>query len=172
MNRDNMNSPAGKRGRKGEPLPEPVRPGELSGYIRQSLAAWGLEPIDISDIAQVEQRTQEYFQFCLKYGAIPNKSTLSAWLGINRSTLNSWERGEYRRETHHAYAEKIDILMEGTLVDLMLNNRVMPANGIFLLKNHSGYRDQIDIAPAAPQPLGDMPSPEALAARIEALEEE
>ncbi len=162
-----------KKRRKGTGFgQELIQPGEMSGYIRQSLAAWDMEPIDIADIKQVEKRAGEYLAFCEKSSAIPNKTGLSAWLGINRSTLNSWERGEYRKETHHAFAKKADIIMENVLVDMMLNSKIFPANGIFLLKNHSGYRDQIDIAPAAPQPLGDLPSAEALAAKLEGLAED
>ncbi len=163
--------PKKKRGRKPRHpqfAQEMASPGETGGIVQRAMAAWALSPIDSSDIEQVKARTMEYLTFCQEQDCVPHKTALCAWLGIDRTTLHAWERGEYRRETHYAYAQKVASLMEGVLVDLMANNKILPGNGCFLLKNHSGYRDQIDIAPAPQDPLGALPDPEALAAKIEA----
>lgn len=147
---------------------EMAAPGEAGGIVHRARVAWGLPPIDPGDIDQVEARTGQYLDFCEQSDSVPTKTGLCAWLGIDRTTLNAWERGEYRRATHYAYAQKVASLMESVLVDLMANNKIFPGNGCFLLKNHAGYRDQIDIVPALPDPLGALPDPEALAAKIEA----
>lgn len=147
---------------------EYAEPGDNSAFMRHAMVAWDMPPIDISDPEQVEARAKEYFSYCIENDCKPNKATLCCWLGIDRTTLHSWTRGEWRSATHKQLAKKIDSLMQSILVEMMINNKVNPASGIFLLKNFDGYRDQIDIAPAVPNPLGDMPDPEALRKKIEA----
>lgn len=141
---------------------------KASRYVRNALVAWDLDPIDTSDIEQVEARAREYLIYCAEQGCLPNKATLSSWIGIHRTTLNSWQRGEYRKETHYEFAKKVDMLCESVLVELMEDNSIHPGIGCFLLKNHSGYQDRIDIAPVQNNPLGPLPDPEELRKRIEA----
>lgn len=156
--------------RRGKPKvgDELMSPSETSGYVRRAKVALDLPPIDIADVEQVRERVYTYLEHCAEDGVIPTKSGAAAWLGIDRSTLNSWKRGEYRQNTHHEFAQRLDRVFESMLVELLLSNKIFPASGIFLLKNYNDFRDQIDIAPTVSQPLGDLPDPEVLRKKIEA----
>lgn len=145
-----------------------AEPGDMSQFVRHAMVAWEMPPIDISDITQVEARAEEYFKYCIDNDCIPNKITLCNWIGIDNRTLYNWRIGVGRQGAHQEFAKKVDSLTEAVLVEVMLSNKVMPANGIFLLKNHAGYRDQIDIAPVVQNPLGDIQDMKALAERINA----
>lgn len=147
---------------------ELMNPSESSGFVRRAKVALELPLIDISDAEQVKERVYAYMEHCAEEGTIPTKSGAAAWLGIDRSTLNSWKRGEYRQNTHYEFARRLDQVLESMLVELLVSNKIFPASGMFLLKNYNDFRDQIDIAPATAQPLGDMPDPEALRKKIEA----
>lgn len=159
-----------KRGRPKHPDfgKELANAGETSGFVRMAKVAWEMAPVDLADVKQVEQRAREYFDYCVANDCIPNKATLCAWIGISRSTLYEWETGFSRGPAHQALAKKISTMMESVLVELLTNNKVMPASAIFLLKNHAGYKDQVEISAVQEAPLGQLQDPETLAAKIEA----
>lgn len=63
--------------------------------------------------------------------------------------------------------------MEEIWADLMLNGKVNPASGIFIGKNHFGYRDAIDLVDATPTgPLGDEPDQARIMATYAELPED
>lgn len=159
-----------KRGRPKSPNfgKELAKPGETSGFVRMAKVAWDMPPVDLADVNQVEKRATEYFNYCINNDCIPNKATLCSWIGISRTTLYEWETGFSRGPAHQALAKRISTMMESVLVELLTNNKVMPASAIFLLKNHAGYRDQIEISAVQEAPLGQLQDPETLAAKIEA----
>lgn len=148
---------------------ENAQPGDNSRYLRQAMVAWNLPPIDISDAKQVENRIQEYFQFCIENDMKPQKIEMSRWLGINKDTMYMWQNGETRKATHTELIKKADALIHSLWVDYMLNGKINPASGIFLGKNMFGYRDVIDIAPTTAPPLGEQLDEKALIERLDAL---
>lgn len=136
-----------KRGSKwmSELAADSGEPGENSRYLRYALVAWNLPPIDISDPVQVEQRIGEYFQHCADNDRKPQIVGLCNWLGINRDTLNSWQRGETRTTTHTDIIKKAVSFIEEMWMDNMQNGRTNPAAGIFLAKNWFNYKDVADV---------------------------
>ena len=104
-----------------------------------------LPPIDISDPKQVENRINEYFDFCEENDRKPNMVGMANWLGISRETVNSWKRGDYRTETHSAVIRKAVDILEELWVDFMQNGKINPASGIFLAKNMFQYKDVQDV---------------------------
>lgn len=141
---------------------EYVEPGDNSRYLRYALASWDLPPIDISDEKQVEQRIQEYFRYCTEEDRKPNLIGVANWLGIDRSTLNSWKRGEYRTATHSPLIQKVVGTLEEMWVDYMQNGKLNPASGIFLGKNFFGYKDVQDVVVTPNNPIGDAVQQQAL----------
>lgn len=147
-------------------------PGDNRTFLRHAMASLQLEPIDISDPEQVWERAIEYLSYCAENDVKANKTGILNWLGIDKTTWSSWARGAFRRDTHMALAKKINGVLEEFNVQILMNAKANPANMIFLLKNDYGWKDQLDIAPVIAQPLGDMPDPKALAAKVEGITEE
>lgn len=122
-----------------------AEPGDNARFIRAARVALDLPPIDISDEKQVKQRINEYLNHCESYDIKPSVVGMCNWLGISRDTLNSWKRGEYRSGSHSDTIKKVYTMLEEISIDYFQGGKVNPAAGIFLLKNHFGYRDVTDL---------------------------
>lgn len=133
---------------------ENVEPGDNSRYLRMARVAFSLPPIDISDEKQVERRINEYFDFCEMNDKKPNMVGMANWLGVDKSTLDSWKRGEYRTQTHSHVIRRACAALEDLWQDYMQNGKINPASGIFLGKNMFGYKDQQDVVVTPNNPLG------------------
>lgn len=134
---------------------ENTDPGDNSRFLRQARVAMNLPPIDISDPVQVENRINEYLDFCEEQDKKPSMVDLSLWLGVNRDTLKSWKRGEFRSSTHKQLIERYVTLLEAQWTDYMMNGKVNPASGIFIAKNLFGYRDTQEVVIEPKTPLGE-----------------
>lgn len=124
---------------------ENVEPGDNARYLRWARLSMSLPPIDISDEAQVANRIDEYFDACEKNDMKPNMVGMANWLGIDRTTLASWKRGEYRSDTHYHVITKAVSILEEQWVNYMQNGKINPASGIFLAKNMFQYKDVQDV---------------------------
>lgn len=130
-----------------------VQPGDNARYVRFALASWNLPPIDISDPKQVEDRINQYLQFCADNDRRPQIVGLCNWLGISRSTLNTWKNEEYRTNTHSNIIKKAYNLMEEMWVDYMQNGKISPPTAIFLAKNFFNYKDVADVVVTPNNPM-------------------
>jgi hypothetical protein len=135
---------------------ENTKPGDNSRYLRHALVSLSLPPIDISDPKQVEQRIVDYFTYCVENDRKPNMKGLGNWIGVDKTTVNSWMRGEYRGLTHSPVIKKAVDILEEIWIDYMMNGKVNPGSGIFLGKNMFGYKDIQDVVVTPNNPLGDM----------------
>lgn len=136
--------------------------GEMSRYIRHSLWSYYSDPIDISDPKQVENRIVEYFQHCMEDDMKPTVSGMCNALGITRATFHNWCEGEYRKGSHLDIVKKAKGFLEEMLESYMVNGKINPVTGIFLMKNNFGYRDQQEVVLKPSMDLGDEVSPEDL----------
>lgn len=108
------------------------------------LISWGR--IDLHDPDQVRSRINKFFQDCQDRAIKPSVSALALALSTSRDTLYRFVRGEASISRNYpvecvdlirgAY-QILDVLWE----DYMQNGQINPACGIFLGKNHFGYRD-------------------------------
>lgn len=113
------------------------------GYnLRYARVAQELPPINIKNPEQVQQRINDYFDFCQETNKPPNKTGLANWLGVNYGTLGSWRRGEVSKETTAPIIQKALMIIEDSLVSQVQMENKNPAGGIFLLKSTCGYREQ------------------------------
>lgn len=135
---------------------EPDEPGTNARYLRNAIASLNLPPIDISDINQCEERAKQYFSYCIDNDCRPNLVGLCNWLGISRDTLHNWRNGDTRSTTHSDFFKKCQTIMEEITVSLLLDGKVNPAAGIFILKNHNGYKDNQDITITPNNPIADV----------------
>ena len=151
---------------------ELTQPGDNSKFVRFAMASWNLPPIDISDPDQVANRIYEYFCFCSDNDRKPQVIGMANWLGIDRSTLNSWKRGEYRSETHSPIIQKAINAIEEMWVDFAINGKMNPTAFIFIAKNHLGYKDVQDVIVAPQNPLDNLDAQEARKRLTESIPEE
>ena len=124
---------------------QPDEPGENARYLRYAIVSLDLPPIDISDINQCEERAHQYFNYCIENNRKPNIVGLCNWLGVSRDTFHSWRAGQTRASTHTDFMKKCVSIMEEINVDYLMDGKVYPGSGIFILKNHFGYKDVTDI---------------------------
>ena len=147
-------------------------PGDNARFVRYALAAWDLPPIDISDPVQVKERIGQYFRHCAENDRKPQIVGMCNWLGITRSTLNTWQNGEYRTGTHSDIIKKACAFIEEMWADYMQSGKINPATGIFLAKNWYGYKDIADVVVTPNNPLQDMNPQEARKRLVDAIPEE
>ena len=148
---------------------ENLQPGDNARYVRMAMASWDLPPIDISDPEQVKQRIALYFQHCADNDRKPQLIGMANWLGVDRSTINSWKRGEHRTETHSPIIKKAIDTLEELWVDYMQNGKVNPGAGIFLGKNLFGYKDVADVVVTPNNPMQDLNAEEARKRLVDAI---
>jgi hypothetical protein len=146
---------------------ERVKPGDNARFLRNALIGYSLPPIDISDPTQVEQRIKDYFLHCVEKDRKPSVVGMANWLGIDRTTLNSWDRGEYRGATHSHIVKKAMTILEELYVDYMMNGKVNPGSGCFIGKNHFGYRDVTENVLTMNNPMGAEGDPSQMAQKYQ-----
>ena len=142
-----------------------TQPGDNARYLRHALAVYSLDPIDISDPQQVEDRIMWYFNHCAEDDMKPTVTGMANALGIDRKTLYDWSRGNFRGVTHSPIVKKAMTVLEELWEDYMQNGKINPVSGIFLGKNHFGYADKQEIVVEPKNPLGDAEDPEAVRQR-------
>lgn len=145
---------------------ENAKPGDNAASLRHAMASLALPKIDTSDPAQVEQRINDYFEYCIANDRKPSMIGIANWVGVDATTINSWEREEYRTLTHSPIIKRAKAIMHEQWVDYMQNGKINPASGIFLGKNMFGYKDTQDVVVTPKNPLGDSPDEKLLESRI------
>lgn len=126
--------------------------------------------VDLSDLSQVKERTQDYLTACAESGTIPNVLGLASYgFGCSRQWLNEYMRTHPDSETTE-YLETLKDMFADTLINASLGRVADSTMGIFVLKNCAGFRDRFEIEPiteSAP-PLGPLMDQKALEAKIAA----
>lgn len=151
---------------------ENTEPGDNARYLRWARLPLSLPPIDISDPQQVENRINEYFTACENQDMKPNMVGMANWIGIDRTTLASWKRGEYRGGSHSHVINKAVGILEDLWVDYMQNGKINPASGIFLAKNMFQYKDVQDVVLTPNTGLAADIQPEDVAQKYAELPED
>lgn len=141
------------RPRRSEQMKPQLAEGEVGKYLTHALAGFDLPSIDTSDIEQVKERCEWYFQRCIDDDIRPTVAGLSNALGITRQTFHRWCVGAERGKTHTVYAQRIRNIMEEMMEDYMLNGKINPVSGIFLMKNNFGYTDKSEVVLTPNSPL-------------------
>ena len=152
---------------------ELLEPGDVGRFLRHALASWDMPPVDISDPKQVEERMLWYFNSCIEDDVRPTVSGICRSLGIDRRTFYQWGQGTYRADSHQDLIKKAYDSMQEMWEDQMVTGKVNPVVGIFLGKNHFGFKDQQDVVLTPKNPLGDMRNEQEIRERyVESVVEE
>lgn len=111
-------------------------------YMESSLEMWDLPEIEIEDPKQVEERIKWYFRHCGEKEIKPSVAGLSVALGVHRTTLFNWAKGNTRNNQPHLNLIKraVNIILYN-IEAYSQDGKMNPAIAIFLLKNHGGYTD-------------------------------
>lgn len=162
-----------KDGRDGRNLPSYdalAGTGENTRFLEFIINARKMPPIDRGDPEQVRERFNWYFDYCANNDMKPTVSGLAASIGVTRKVLWKWKSGIDRPQNYPIIEEAYDRLEE--LWEMyMMNGKINPPNGIFLGKNHFGYKDVQDVVVTPNNPLGDTKSADEIAQQYEYLPE-
>ena len=129
------------------------RDGSFDGYygisLRNARVSLNLEPINIKNPHEVEQRIDEYFDFCEANNRPPNMVGLGNWLGVGIWTINRWKNGDWRADSVDEVVQRALSVIEESLVNQVQDNPKAMVGGMFLLKSMFHYREQQDIVISA-----------------------
>jgi len=130
-----------------------VEKGESSKYLSIGLRIMNLPTIDIRDYDAVQQRLGEYFAIYNEADTKPTVAGMANALGIDRQRLWSithdapWNgRGELPNipKSVSDLIKKAYRILEEMMENYMQNGAINPVMGIFMAKNHFGYKDQTE----------------------------
>lgn len=145
-----------------------LKPGDNSKYLIHAMETAAQPKIDTNDPEQVSARVTWYFAHCAEDDMKPTVSGLANALGVNRDTLRRWATGQQRADSPHTeIARQAYGVLEELWEDYMVNGKVNPAAGIFLGKNHWGYKDESEVVLTPNNPLGPEPDAARLIAEYE-----
>lgn len=133
----------------GIPMSWKPRDGSSDGYygvaLRQSRTSLNLPIINIKNPHEVEQRIDEYFDFCEINNRPPNMVGLGNWLGVGTQTIQRWKNGEWDAESVSGIVQRALSVIEESLVTQVQDNPKAMVGGMFLLKSMFHYKEQQDI---------------------------
>lgn len=134
-------------------------PGEISTMIKNTMDISHWPDINTNDPQQVTERIDQYHLFCIQRDIKPDMSGLAMALGVTTKTVWAWENGvdSNKPQSVRNAIKKGRQMNEILLAQMMMNGKINPVTGIFLMKNNHGYKDQQDVVltPNNPFPQGD-----------------
>ena len=144
-----------KKMTKDQYLHPQTKKGDNAKFLRNALASYNLPTIDIGDAKAVEERIGWYFNHCLENDCKPGIAGLCNALGITRMTFFNWQSKVTRdRKEHHDLAVRAKGIIEELYEQYMMNGKINPVSGIFLMKNNfDGYYDRQDVVLTPGSPL-------------------
>lgn len=136
---------------------------EMSATVKNISELRKLPPIDTKDPDAINERIDHFFEYCVKSGLRPTVTLLAAACGVRRETLWKWEQaGDSRGKA----IERAKGLLEALTEEWLAAGKISPPSGIFILKNHYGWRDNIEILAARTTPADSLPSTEEIIKRL------
>lgn len=137
----------------------------------QEMSLW--DKIDLNDPKAVQKRVDEFFNLMAEHNSKPLVAGLAQALGFNRHVLYEITRGLITSHAPtHIPQECKDIItraygmLEVAWEYNFSNGNINPATGIFLAKNHYGYKNQSETVVEVKNGLGIEQSPEEVEARL------
>lgn len=152
-----------------EPPADDEEKGSNTKILESALYWRNRPPVNLEDAEELEDRINEYFDYCAKRDEKPTKAGVRLATGISVQRFSRILSGENRANSvqQEVLLQAMDVLEYGW-ESYMLNGKVNPASGIFIGKNQFGYKDQVDVVAAPAQPLGELASAEDIAKKYQA----
>lgn len=104
-----------------------------------------MPPLKEWNAENIGNRTFEYLEKCKEDGVRPNLSGYSLSLGTTPDGLNEMICDKRLTDETRAAILKGVSMVESIMITMLTEQRINPVTGIFLLKNHFGYKDQSEI---------------------------
>lgn len=137
-------------------------------YLTFAMQSFGLKRVDTSDPKAIEDRILWYFHRCAEHNMKPTVSGMSRALGVSRIAVWNWRNGQDRPENYEIIEQAYNLL-EDLWEMYMMNGQINPASGIFLGKNHFGYKDVQDVVVQPKNPLGETVDADVIAEKYDEL---
>lgn len=137
-------------GHNGDML-EPDKSARLE-MVRQELFKLPMFNLRTATTDEIQKRIEDYFSICVTNNTRPVLSGIAFCLGTNRTRLYEINRGGNANgympygldEEKAAIIRRACAVLEMQLETYLVQGQINPASGIFLAKNHYGYRDQVE----------------------------
>lgn len=101
-------------------------------------------------IEELQQRIDDYFQFCVERDIRCGIESLCLSLGITRTTLYNWSYGKGCSKEWQEICQQTKQFILTFLEQLSLSGKLNPATAIFMLKNVGGYKDSVSFEDMIP----------------------
>jgi len=115
-------------------------------HIDHTVSLALMKPLEAWDADHIGQRTVEYLEKCKEDGVRVNLSSYALSLGTTPDGLNEMMCDKSRTQESRNAIQKGVAMVEAVMIEMMMEQRINPVTGIFLLKNHFGYKDQSEIS--------------------------
>ena len=99
-----------------------------------------------SDTEAVEERIEDYFRLCSERDALPTIEGMSLALGVDRSTLWNWSKGQGCTRGTTEAVQRAKTLLSAMDAELASKGKIQPVTYIFRSKNFYGLSDKVEIA--------------------------
>ena len=141
-----------------------LEPGDNARFLKNAMAIMNLPSIDVHDPDQVAERINEYFTMMFNDDMKPTvpgfamalgMSRQQVWSIVNDSPVNGQGAMPNLPPRASDFIKKGYAIMGSLWEDYMQNGKINPVSGIFLGKNHWGYKDQQETVVVTPNLLGD-----------------
>lgn len=146
-----------------------TNPGDNSKFISHNLQLMGMTKPDMTDAEAIRQRIIEYFTICEKNDMKPSVEGMALAFGVERRSLYRWVNGincSYITQEGRNYLKTAYATLNAMMSDYMMQGKINPVSGIFLMKNNMNYSDQTEIIVTPNNPLGAEVSAEEVQKRI------
>lgn len=146
-----------------------TEPGDNSKALAQIMGIYNMPKIDTSNDEEVEERIQEYFEYCFNNDLKPGVEGMALAIGVDRRTLWEWETGRKRGVVDSSRADiikKAKLFLANYMENLSQNGKINPITAIFLMKNHFGYADKQEVVITPNHNLDAAQTPEQIAEQI------
>lgn len=145
--------------------------GDNSRALLFTLAVSRLPKIDTRDPIAVENRVMDYYQLCAEQDMKPSVPGLALALGVSRGTIRAWldGRGAGKVDGVQNALEMAYTVLTAQMEQYMLEGKINPIAGIFLMRNNLGYSNDDTPLEVADTGLNDGKSAEEIAKEYENL---
>lgn len=142
---------------------------ELSEKMAKLKVIYDMPKIDINSDDEVEQRINDYFDYCISAQLRPTVEGLGLALGVDRSTLYNWETKKTRGELNDYrfnIIKKAKSYIAFLMSDLVMEGKINPVTWIFYAKNYFGMSDKQEVVLTPNDPLGESADREEIQKRL------